>query len=1033
MPDLGKAYVQIVPSAEGISGSITKAIKGESVAAGAAGGKAMMGSMLKVVGAAGAAGAVAKLLYSGIKTAVGEYANYEQLTGGVETLFKDSADIVMDYAENAYKTAGLSANEYMETVTSFSASLLQSLGGDTAKAAEKADLAITDMSDNANKMGTAMESIQNAYQGFAKQNYTMLDNLKLGYGGTKEEMERLLEDAEKLSGIHYDISSYADIVDAIHVVQTEMGITGTTAKEASETISGSISSARAAIGNLVTGLGDADADLIGLMDDAGQSVLTAAGNVAEAIGTVISAPIRAIAQAADPVNKMNRELKNMADAQAEIGKTDSILDLIDRYDSLEERLKQSSISSVEAKAVEREMTEIREQLAVATGNAALAQEGFGQEIDDAIAKERFLAEMEEERAKIDLYESSVKGSQGYLETMDEIRRLTMELQDAETDLSNARDATAQSSEDAYDSLVESLEELEDAFDEDTISSEDLRAGLDRLEEQYEALSGNEIDFTEIGGARDAIDKLDISAESMGMTFADAFDRVEELKAALARLGTDTDAYRDGVLSLVHDGLMTGAQAAELLGISTIELGYKMQELTKDEAGAAEAANVLADALEEVSEEQAAHDALIGIASAAIDARISGGDLREEYNKLSDEFDKVKDSGDKTAVELAEQKLQMLNLAATNQELVKGLKDIPGAMDYAKDKAGSLSAALINAGYSADDYVNSVANMRDSVVNSYHILIDESSITADEMGEALSANKTTMLQWQQDLKDLWWQAYADQDTAAMQYIMHLEGLGPSYAAAVHDFASGGYDELQSQAQDFADIGRTSTEMLADEMSANAYLAGDSGSEIANAGIDAMNEADWSAPGGDAISDWASGATGNSSAASRAAQSVVSGAENAADNKTSEFWYVGWNMDQGIISGINDGSGLIEAAARAAALKAYRAAQAALDIHSPSKLFRDDIGKAIPEGLAIGIERNAELVTRAMRDLSDATVGEYRIRGLDMRNYEMSRAQLASDISGSNYSNVVNVTVNGAENPEDYAVRLARQLKLQMRMV
>ena len=168
------------------------------------------------------------------KSAISAYADYEQLVGGVETLFKDSASTVIENASKAYTTAGMSANEYMSTVTSFSASLLQSLGNDTVKASEKADMAITDMSDNANKMGTSMEMIQNAYQGFAKQNYTMLDNLKLGYGGTKEEMQRLLADAEKISGIKYDISSYADMVDAIHVIQTEMGITGTTAKEASE-------------------------------------------------------------------------------------------------------------------------------------------------------------------------------------------------------------------------------------------------------------------------------------------------------------------------------------------------------------------------------------------------------------------------------------------------------------------------------------------------------------------------------------------------------------------------------------------------------------------------------------------------------------------------------------------------------------------------------------------------------------------------------------------------------------------------------
>ena len=209
---------------------------------------------------AAAVGAAATGLSFMVKSAVTSYAEFEQLVGGVETLFKDSAGIVQEYAANAYQTAGLSANQYMETVTSFSASLLQSLDGDTARAASVADMAITDMSDNANKMGTSMEAIQNAYQGFAKQNYTMLDNLKLGYGGTKTEMERLLEDAEKIKASQgemadYSIDSYADIVEAIHVVQTEMGITGTTAEEASKTISGSWNATKAAWQNLLIAFG----------------------------------------------------------------------------------------------------------------------------------------------------------------------------------------------------------------------------------------------------------------------------------------------------------------------------------------------------------------------------------------------------------------------------------------------------------------------------------------------------------------------------------------------------------------------------------------------------------------------------------------------------------------------------------------------------------------------------------------------------------------------------------------------------------
>lgn len=221
------------------------------------------------------------------KASIDQYAEYEQLVGGVDTLFKAASDKVQEYAANAYKTAGMSANEYMDTVTSFSASLLQSLGGDTEKAAQKADQAITDMADNANKMGTGMEMIQNAYQGFAKQNYTMLDNLKLGYGGTKEEMERLLADAEKLSGQKFDISSYSDIVDAIHVVQTEMGITGTTAAEAASTIEGSSGSAKAAWSNLITGIADENADFKTLTSNFVDSLVTAGKNIIPRISVIL--------------------------------------------------------------------------------------------------------------------------------------------------------------------------------------------------------------------------------------------------------------------------------------------------------------------------------------------------------------------------------------------------------------------------------------------------------------------------------------------------------------------------------------------------------------------------------------------------------------------------------------------------------------------------------------------------------------------------------------------------------------------------
>ena len=245
--ELGKAYVQIIPSAKGISGMIQKEMGGEVASAGVSAGESlgskMMGAVSGVIAAAG--------IGQAIGASITEGAALQQSLGGIETLFKDSADKVKGFANEAYKTTGLSANAYMENVTGFSASLLQSLGGDTDKAAETANMAMIDMSDNANKMGTSMESIQLAYQGFAKQNYTMLDNLKLGYGGTKQEMQRLLSDAEKLTGVKYDMNNLSDVYSAIHAIQENLDITGTTAREAATTFTGSFESMKAAAQNVL--------------------------------------------------------------------------------------------------------------------------------------------------------------------------------------------------------------------------------------------------------------------------------------------------------------------------------------------------------------------------------------------------------------------------------------------------------------------------------------------------------------------------------------------------------------------------------------------------------------------------------------------------------------------------------------------------------------------------------------------------------------------------------------------------------------
>lgn len=297
--ELAKAYVGIIPSAEGITGNLAKVLEPEAESAGEKSGASLGGRLVSTLKGVLTTAALGKALTDTLT----EGGALEQSLGGVETLFKDNADTVKAYAQNAWQTAGLSANAYMETVTGFSASLLQGLGGDTATAAEVANMALTDMSDNANKMGTNMQDIKNAYQGFAKQNYTMLDNLKLGYGGTKTEMQRLLADAQKITGVKYDLDNLADVYTAIHVIQggvdelngglgdvnKGLGITGTTALEASTTLAGSLAAMQASFKNVLGAL-TLGQDLQPSLDALAQSVVTfLTGNLLPDIWNILSA------------------------------------------------------------------------------------------------------------------------------------------------------------------------------------------------------------------------------------------------------------------------------------------------------------------------------------------------------------------------------------------------------------------------------------------------------------------------------------------------------------------------------------------------------------------------------------------------------------------------------------------------------------------------------------------------------------------------------------------------------------------------
>ena len=316
--ELGKAYVQIIPSAEGISGSISKAIGGEATSAGKSAGMNIAGAIKGMIAAAGIGAAIKSSLEAG--------GNLQQSFGGLDTIYGEAADAAKNYAAEAAK-AGISANSYAEQAVSFGASLKQAFEGDTTKAVEAANTAIMDMADNAAKMGTPIENIQNAYQGFAKQNYTMLDNLKLGYGGTKQEMERLLADATKLSGVEYNMDNLGDVYDAIHVIQEDLGLTGVAAAEASETFTGSLGAMKASAENLMANLAlgnDITGDIQTLMGNIQTFVV---GNLAPMIGNILSALPELLSGAGSMIIQALNIVSNNAGEIVQMG-IDSVVSLV---------------------------------------------------------------------------------------------------------------------------------------------------------------------------------------------------------------------------------------------------------------------------------------------------------------------------------------------------------------------------------------------------------------------------------------------------------------------------------------------------------------------------------------------------------------------------------------------------------------------------------------------------------------------------------------------------------------------------------
>lgn|GEM_PF-384310 len=922
---------------------------------------------------------VGEAVYKIGEQAVSAYADYEQLAGGVETLFKSSASRVQKYAQNAYKTAGLSANDYMETVTSFSASLLQSLGNDTKAAAEYANTAMVDMSDNANKMGTDMTLIQNAYQGFAKQNYTMLDNLKLGYGGTKEEMERLLQDAEKLKAkqgevAEYSIDSYADIVKAIHVVQTEMGITGTTSLEASETISGSMASAKASVENLLTGMIDTDQDIIALGEQTASAVATAFDNVAPAIANFMTVGVRALSDAVDPANKVSRAIGEIEGAQERVTNSNNILELVSRYKALQEQAKSSEISSSELADIEKELTTVRNQLATATGNAKIAQSESNDEVEQAVKYEEAMAQAEKERANSEIYKKVTEGAKSYKEELALLKTKSAELTAAEERLNYVLDDRIP----AAQSLTDRLDELWESVEEGTQTEEELRAGLDELEKTIYDLTGVEVDFTDLLSAQDYVDGLDLSFVGLGETVQDAQDDATDLSERVDELTSSTEEFQAMVAALVDNGIISATEAASHLGVEVGDLDTVL-------AGVRDTTESTDEALEGLSEEeQAAQDAtaelkqsLADIGIEAYNALTSGEDLRAKYEALTGQLESLDGELDQNTLNMVNTALETLNLAATNQELVNGYPAFITAAQNAGVSLSELSGWLISNGVTADEWGSQVSTAVDGVINNFKTVTTSTGQSVAEMKAALSNNIAAYSNWNSNIATLMAAAVASGDSSKIAFVQAMQDMGIGAANQVAEMVTdvdGTLDEFGPLFEDAADQGMLEVENSIEDGTPKATAAAESSMEDIQ---DAMEKVDFKTTGKEAISDVASGMSSETSTAANAATSVATSAKLAAGSVS--FYSVGYNMDSGMASGVYGGSYLVSNAAKSAARSAYNAAKAALGIKSPSRLFRDGVGKMITEGISAGMQSNDVIrgLETASRQVADTAYDAFEL--------------------------------------------------------
>lgn len=782
---LADAYVQIIPVSEGITERIRSLfadLPDEGSRTGEDTGRSLGNSIKNALIATGLTAAIGKI----IKSSFSEGAALEQSLGGVETLFKQHADIVKKNAQDAYKTAGLSANEYMENVTGFSASLLQGLGGDTEKAAKIADIAMIDMSDNANKFGTDMQSIQYAYQGFAKNNYTMLDNLKLGYGGTKTEMERLLADAEKLSGHKYDISNFSDVINAIHDVQENLGIMGTTSKEADETFSGSFKSMKSAaknlLGDMSTGMGDIDEDVKNLSKTAKTFVFDNAlpmlGNIVESIDDITDGlgPVKPLLMGVAAGLAAVKLANCIPNITLNTGSLIGVLVNAEmKAKSLAATLSANKFAIYSAGAVTAAMAikmffdKQTEAMQVAFDNYDSLNEEQKKLVDGAEELSKTIADNAAARAS---NKAELEGEIGASRNM--IDRL-YELNDAEY-ITNDQKKEMQS---LVESLNDSIPELNLTLDEQTGHLQNQRSEVDKLIDSYE----------------------------------------EEARAA-ANQEILKDLYKDlyDASKMQNEVEEERIAAKEILADLQNQVNEKEKEYNKL-AEEALNASILSDAAEKRDKVKAEYESLTAQLK---EQENVVGELSARYFDMSSATRTVQGEIDGLSAEMsgAGEIVRTLgeSFAPTGEMLINfasGIDTMTGSLSNANQAAYDMSEDVLDQVKDvAQAYQDAYDAQYDAVYGSLDLFSEFSggtSISAQEMIDNLNSNKEGVEQWSDNLKELARRGVSD------GLLKELQEAGPSSASKVKAMTDMTDDQLEYYSQTWDETASSCRKIVNEQMS------------------------------------------------------------------------------------------------------------------------------------------------------------------------------------------------------------------------